>query len=93
MTYFASIVGLLKTLLIIILVYLGFKSLARIFAPFLLRFVAKKAEQRFGGSFQANDYAPKNKVKEGETVIDKMPNPQKKSNDTVGEYIEYEEVD
>ncbi len=93
MTYFASIVGLLKTLLIIILVYLGVKSLARLFAPFLLRFVAKKAEQRFGGNFQTNDYSQKSSVKEGETVIDKMPNPQKKSNDTVGEYIEYEEVD
>ena len=93
MIQFASVVGLLKTLLIIVLVYLGFKSLARIFAPFLLRFVAKKAEQRFGGNFQSQNYKETRKSQEGETVIDKVPQQPKSSNKDVGEYIDFEEVE
>ncbi|MDN3493057.1 DUF4834 family protein [Winogradskyella bathintestinalis] len=89
--------GLLRTILIILLVYFGFKILARLFAPLLMRFVAKKAEQKFGeqfGGFQnANQKRQQQKQKEGETVIDKMPHQNQKSNDKVGEYVDYEEVD
>ncbi len=93
----ASVMGLLKTVLIILLFYFGFKILARLFAPLLLRFVAKKAEQKFGDQFggfknQANQ-KQQQKQKEGETVIDKMPNQNKTSSDKVGEYIDYEELD
>lgn len=93
MTYFTSIVGLLKTLLIILLVYLGLKTLARIFAPFLLRFVAKKAEQRFEQNFNSPRYSQKNSEKEGETTIDKVPENRRKSNKKVGEYIDFEELE
>ncbi len=88
--------GLLRTTLIILLIYFGLKILSRIFTPLLLRFVAKQAEQRFGdqfGGFQ-NQNNPQNDIrKEGETVIDKMPNKTKNSNDKVGEYIDYEEIE
>ena len=93
MIQFASIVGLLKTLLIVLLVYFGFKSLARLFAPFLLRFVAKKAEQRFGGNFRTQDYRSQQYAKEGETTIDKVPNQKKQSANEVGEYIDFEEIE
>jgi hypothetical protein len=94
MPFFSSIVGLAKTLLIILLVYFGLKILARIFTPFLLRFVAKKAEQRFGEQFNAASQQKKQESrKEGETVIDKIPNRHKSSNEEVGEYIDYEEID
>ncbi|MFC0604350.1 DUF4834 family protein [Winogradskyella pulchriflava] len=89
--------GLLRTILIILLVWFGFKILARLFAPFLLRFVAKKAEQKFGqqfGGFQnQSQQRTEQKRREGETVIDKMPNQNKTSNEKVGEYIDYEEID
>lgn len=89
-----SIVGLAKTLLIILLIYFGVKILARLFAPFLVKFVAKKAEERFGQQFGTNYKEPnKPQYKEGETIIDKVPNKGKNSNDNVGEYIDYEEVD
>ena len=91
----ASAMGLLRTVLIIVLVYFGFKILARLFAPLLVRFVAKKAEQKFGqqfGGFQ-NPNKDRDVHKEGETVIDKMPNDNKGSNKKVGEYIDYEEID
>tara|TARA_R100001369_G_scaffold7878_1_gene19302 strand:- start:5351 stop:5644 length:294 start_codon:yes stop_codon:yes gene_type:complete len=97
MVYTASLMGLLKTVLIILLVYFGLKILSRLFAPLLLRFVAKKAEQKFGEQFggfknQANQ-KQEQQQKAGETVIDKMPNQNKSSNGKVGEYIDYEEVD
>jgi len=89
--------GLLKTILIILLVYYGFKVLSRLFAPLLVRFVAKKAEEKFGGQFggfqNSNQQRQQQKQKEGETVIDKMPNQNKGSNPKVGEYIDYEEID
>ncbi|MUU77322.1 DUF4834 family protein [Winogradskyella endarachnes] len=88
---------LLRTILIILLVYYGFKILSRLFAPLLVRFVAKKAEQKFGqqfGGFQnPNQQRQQARQKEGETVIDKMPNKNKSSNQKVGEYIDYEEID
>ncbi len=89
----ASVMGLLKTVLIILLFYFGFKILARLFAPLLLRFVAKKAEQKFGGFKNQANKNQQQKQKEGETVIDKMPNQNKQSNTKVGEYVDYEEID
>ena len=89
--------GLLRTILIILLVYFGFKILARLFAPFLLHFVAKKAEKKFGEQFggfkNPNQQREQQKQKEGETVIDKMPNKNGSSNQKVGEYIDYEEIE
>ena len=91
----ASLNGFLRTILIILLVYYGLKILIRIFGSYILRYMSKKVQQRFGGQFQyqeeqqAQDY----KQKDGETVIDKMPNTNKTSNKNVGEYIDYEEID
>ncbi|KAA5825628.1 DUF4834 family protein [Algibacter amylolyticus] len=86
--------GLLKTILIIALVYYGIKILSRIFAPLLLKFAAKKAEERFGGQFgqfqkRQNQQSQK---KEGEITIDKIPET-KTSNKNVGEYVDYEEIE
>ncbi len=74
MIHEASAMGLLRTILIILLIYFGVKILARLFAPFLMKFVAKKAEEKFGQQFggfqnQANQQQKK-KQNEGETVID-----------------------
>ena len=82
--------GLLRTILIIVVVWYIFKVLGRIFAPFLIKFAAKKAEQRFGG-FQGRPQQEKPK-KEGEVTIDKIPKT-KTSNKDVGDYVDYEEID
>ena len=89
MLQFASVPGFLRTILIILLIYYGIKVLSRLFAPFLMKFVAKKAEQRFGSQFNAKEEPQK---KEGEVTIDKVPNT-KSSNKNVGDYIDYEEID
>jgi hypothetical protein len=54
-----------------------------------MKFVAKKAQEHFGGSFQKQNEPPR---KEGEVTIDKVPNT-KSSNKNVGDYIDYEEID
>lgn len=89
----ASATGIVRTLLIIILIYYGMKIITRIFAPLLLKYMAKKAAERFGGSY--NEFQKKQQdtsKREGEVTIDKMPNT-KTSNKDVGEYVDYEEID
>lgn len=83
--------GLLKTLFFILIFYYAFKFLTRLFAPYLVNKMTdtmkKRAEQQFG------KYEQPNSVKEGETVIDKKPTTMRNSNDSVGEYVDFEEID
>lgn len=82
--------GLLRTILIILLIYYGIKILSRLFAPMLLKYAAKKAQDRFGGAFSQQKQEP---IKtEGEISIDKMPK-NKTSNKNVGDYVDYEEIE
>ncbi|OAD44486.1 DUF4834 family protein [Polaribacter atrinae] len=87
--------GLLKTIFFIVLFYYAFKFLAKLFAPFLIKKAAetikKKAEQQYGGGQQQEQ--PKNTVPEGKTVIDKTPGQQQQSKNSVGEYVDFEEID
>ncbi|WP_035479832.1 DUF4834 family protein [Gelidibacter mesophilus] len=90
----ASFTGFLRTILIILLVYYGVKILMRIFAPFLARYMSKKMQEKFGGQFQQQpQQQDRNRPKDGETVIDKMPHQHQTSDKKVGEYIDYEEID
>ena len=92
MLQYASLVGFVKTILIIMLVWYGMKILSRLFAPYLVRYVAKKAEQKFGQQYN-NQQKSQPKEKEGEISIDKMPNKNTSGNKNVGEYVDYEEID
>jgi len=84
----------LKTVFIILLVYLGFKYLIRFTAPYLMRFIARKAAQKMEQAFHPN-YQNQNKTKskEGNVSIDKVPQNKNKSNKAVGDYVDYEEID
>ena len=83
--------GLLKTIFFILLFYYGFKFLAKLFAPIIIKKAAstiqKKAEEQFRGK------QPESSVKEGETIIDKAPQSNRQSKNSVGEYVEFEEID
>ena len=90
----AELMGFLRTLLIILIVYYSFRFLARIFAPLLLKKVvgnmqakAKKQNQ------QKNQQTENSSTKEGETIIDKNPNSKTQGNNSVGEYVDFEEID
>lgn len=90
MLQYASFQGLIKMILIILLVYFGLKILSRLFAPFLVKYVAKKAEQKFGEAFQNQQH--QTEQREGEITIDKVPK-RKETNKDVGDYVDYEEID
>lgn len=84
--------GLLRTIAIIILVMYALRILGRLFAPLMIRYVAKKAEKRFSEQYQRQaEYQKPPRTREGETTIDTMP--QQKPSKNVGEYIDFEEVD
>lgn len=89
----ASIPGFFRMILIILLVYYGIKILSRLFAPYLMRYMSKKMQQKFGGQFQQQQRQHTTQQKEGETVIDKVPHQPKTSDKNVGEYVDYEEIE
>ena len=89
----ASLMGFLRTILIILLVYYGIKILTRLFAPYFMRYMSKKMQEKFGGQFQQQTYQNKKQQKEGETVIDKVPQQHKSTDNKVGEYVDYEEIE
>ncbi len=91
--------GFIKTLLIILFFYYGFKVLARLFAPFLMRYAAKKIQDKFkdqmgqhmrGSGFGQQD----NPKKEGEVHVKSKKSSQDKINsDSVGDYVDFEEIE
>jgi len=92
MLQYASLTGVVKIILILLVIYYGVKILSRLFAPLLVRYVAKKAEQKFGNQFGQFQKQQQEQKAEGEISIDKIPK-SKSSNKTAGEYVDYEEID
>ncbi|WP_370449405.1 DUF4834 family protein [Aquimarina sp. BL5] len=86
----ASLSGVLKVILILLLIYYGLKILTRLFGPLLLRYVTKKAGEKFQQQFQQYQQ-PQSSPKEDVTIDKKTK--QKSTNKDVGEYIDYEEID
>ena len=83
----ASLVGLVKTVLIIVLAYSISKYIIRLLAPWILRYMARKMAKKFNQP-QSNY----NSNNEGDVTIDKSVKKQRSKKD-VGEYIDYEELD
>ena len=91
--------GLIKTLLIILFFYYGFKVLVRLLAPFLMRYAAKKIQDKLkdqmgqhmrGSGFGQQD----NPKKEGEVHVRSKKSSQDKINsDSVGDYVDFEEIE
>ena len=90
--------ALLKTLLVILLVYYGLKIILRMFAPKIFGYAARKTEEHFKerfGEFSQQQKATEERV--GDVIIDKKSaskNTSRKGNsDKVGDYIDFEEID
>ncbi|PVW13967.1 DUF4834 domain-containing protein [Marixanthomonas spongiae] len=84
----------LKTILIILLVYFGLKLLIRWATPFLMKYIAKKAGERFEQAFNGtHGNTTSKRDKEGKVTIDKMPPKHKTHKEPVGDYVDYEEVE
>lgn len=91
--YEASFSEVMEIILIILLVYFGFKILFRLFGPLILKYILKKVGQKFESKFHGTNPSNQNK-KEGEVSIEKKPkNRKRKSGNDVGEYVDYEEID
>lgn len=85
MIYQASLIGTLKTILFIIAMYYIAKTIMRFAAPYLMKFAAKKMEQKMKeqfGDMQQKQQQPTSNTQE-------IPKEKKK----VGDYIEFEELD
>jgi len=86
--------GLLRIIIYILLFYYVFKIIMRFLAPFMAKKMMKKAEENFEKQFNNPYYKERPKTKEGETYIEKKPDEKSpKSNNSKGEYVDYEEVD
>ena len=91
--------GFIKTLLIILFFYYGFKVLARLLAPFLMRYAAKKIQDRFkdqmGQQLRGSGFGQQNNSKkEGEVHVKSKKSSQEKINsDSVGDYVDFEEIE
>jgi hypothetical protein len=84
----------LKTLLIIVLCYYLFKILAKLFAPKIINYAAKKTEAHFRDKF--GDFTNQNTTKEeevGDVIIGKRTTKKGSTSEKVGDYIDFEEID
>ena len=85
--------GFLKVVLIVLLVYYLLKLLARLFAPKLFAYAARKTEERFREQFDNyQSYNPEEQPV-GDVTIDKKPTKKNKPSNQVGEYIDFEELE
>ena len=82
---------LLTTILILLLIYYGFKILLKYFGPTLISYITKKAGENFQRRFeQQQNY--RQKPVDGEVTIDKKYK-KSQTNPNVGEYVDFEEID
>jgi hypothetical protein len=82
--------GFLRTILVILAFYYVFKIISKYLLPFFLKRFINKAQAR---SRQQYEGEQEPKVNVGETIIDKKPRNTNQINNSVGEYVDYEEVD
>ncbi|MCH1547452.1 MAG: DUF4834 family protein [Flavobacteriaceae bacterium] len=81
--------GLIKFLFWLMVFYYLSRFVGRLLAPFMISYIAKKAKTRHAKSSRKSSFTKK----PGEVSIDKMPKKNKASNNNVGDYIDYEEVE
>ncbi len=87
----ASFESILKTVLIILLIYFGFKIFIKWFGPLILKWFLKRIGQKFQQQF--NGPSPTNASKTGKVDIETDLPKSGKTNKKVGEYIDFEEIE
>ena len=75
----------MKFIFFLIIFYLVFKLISRLFYFYLFNKVSKK-NNIYRGAKDVNK-------KEGDVSIDKMPKKNKSKSDKLGDYVDYEEID
>ena len=85
----AGPMNFLRTILILMLIYYALKFLVKLFAPYLLKKAVDKVQKKAQQQYNQQEST----VEEGKTVVDKKPQNTKQSNNSVGEYVDFEELD
>lgn len=86
-------ISFLKTILILLLVYFGLRILLQLAKPYLMRFLAKKVNQRFEKAFGQGPFQPNATGDTNYTSENSKTSKNPKSTKVVGEYIDFEEID
>jgi len=81
--------GLLRTILIIIIIYYGLRIISKYILPIILRKAVNKVQNNMRDQFEQQQ---KTKRPVGETSVDYAPK-NNSGNVEVGEYIDFEEID
>ncbi len=79
---------MLDFILWIILIVIILRVLARFIFPIILKYFLKRVQQNI---FQ-QPFEHETNYKEGETVINHVPEKKNVESDNIGEYVEYEEI-
>lgn len=86
--------ALLKPILIIILLYYLLKVLAKLFAPKIINYAAKRTEAHFKERFgDFNNPRTTSEEEVGDVIIEKKTSRKTNTSQKVGDYIDFEEVD
>lgn len=85
----AGLMNFLRTILILVVAYYVIKILVKLFAPYLLKKVVTKVQKRTAQQFQQQQ----DNVETGKTVVDKKPHNVQQNNTSIGEYVDFEEID
>ena len=83
----------LRTILILLLLFFCMRILWRLSKPYIMRYIAKKAGQKFeqmADRYSGRATPPK---PDGSTTIINNTQKTQSTNKTVGEYVDYEEID
>jgi len=83
----ASLTGVLRTILTLIAIYYIAKFVMRLAAPYLMKYAAKKMEQKMKDQF--GNMQNQQRPSQPNTTKSELPKEKKK----VGDYIEFEEID
>ncbi|MBL4662640.1 MAG: DUF4834 family protein, partial [Flavobacteriaceae bacterium] len=83
----------LKTILIVLLIYIGLKFLLKWLSPYIMRFAAKKVTQKFESAFGQNPFQQNNGATQKEDTIGKTTKTPKSNGKVVGEYVDFEELE
>ncbi len=84
--------GLIKFILSFLIFYYAFKFLSRIFAPIIIKGLAKKMTDRFQ-NYHNQQYEQQDSSKEGEVTIDARDNNRPRKKDDMGDYVDFEEIE
>ena len=86
--------GILKTILVVLLVYYLLRILSRWFAPKLFAYAARRTERHFKEQFENfQAFDAEEERPEGDVSIDKKPTRKKSTSKDIGEYIDFEELE